>query len=365
MMPKSPSIFSHRASSSSTTTTKQCEPNTNELYHMNENHVRLSPALVETIAGLSAGTISTLVVHPLDVVKTRLQSILPIHSSFFNTNLQPPTVHRNEHKAPTSIVRSLLSSPKPIQSLYRGLSPNLIGNAGSWAIFFYFKSVVETQLLNFHNRRQGVTETSKKKSTLTPGDYFLASGISGAIITLSTNPIWVLKTRMLSSDKGDKGAYDNMWQGARQIFKTEGVKGFYKGTAISLVGVSHGAVQFGVYEPLKKTWRRFQRNQSQEGGEENEKLSNAATLFISGAAKIVAGSVTYPYQVIRSRLQTYDAEERFGRGIRKVAVGVWREAGWRGFYRGLGTNIVRVLPATWVTFLVYENVRFYLPGWVA
>lgn len=41
---------------------------------MPDNHARLSPALVETIAGLSAGTISTLVVHPLDVVKTRLQS---------------------------------------------------------------------------------------------------------------------------------------------------------------------------------------------------------------------------------------------------------------------------------------------------
>jgi hypothetical protein len=42
--------------------------------HMNDNHARLSPALVETIAGLSAGTISTLAVHPLDVIKTRLQS---------------------------------------------------------------------------------------------------------------------------------------------------------------------------------------------------------------------------------------------------------------------------------------------------
>jgi solute carrier family 25 folate transporter 32 len=43
-----------------------------------------------------------------------------------------------------------------------------------------------------------------------------------------------------------------------------------------------------------------------------------------------------------------------------VAGMVWREVGWRGFYKGLGTNIVRVLPATWVTFLVYENVRYYL-----
>lgn len=37
---------------------------------------RLSPALVESIAGLSAGSIATLVVHPLDIVKTRMQSEL-------------------------------------------------------------------------------------------------------------------------------------------------------------------------------------------------------------------------------------------------------------------------------------------------
>jgi solute carrier family 25 folate transporter 32 len=49
---------------------------------MNDNHARLSPALVETIAGLSAGTISTLAVHPLDVIKTRLQSTsFPSHPS--------------------------------------------------------------------------------------------------------------------------------------------------------------------------------------------------------------------------------------------------------------------------------------------
>lgn len=35
----------------------------------------LSPSLVETIAGFTAGVCSTLVVHPLDIVKTRLQGM--------------------------------------------------------------------------------------------------------------------------------------------------------------------------------------------------------------------------------------------------------------------------------------------------
>ncbi len=182
---------------------------------------------------------------------------------------------------------------------------------------------------------------------------------------MSTNPIWVIKTRMLSSDKGSEGAYESMWHGARQVFRNEGLRGFYKGAGVSLIGNSHGAVQFAVYEPMKNVWRRYlARDHAQKVDRfQQEKLGNTATLVISGSAKIVAGTVTYPYQVIRSRLQTYHAEVRFGKGIRGVASKIWKEEGWKGFYRGLGTNILRVLPATWATFLVYENVRYYLPRW--
>lgn len=33
-----------------------------------------------------------------------------------------------------------------------------------------------------------------------------------------------------------------------------------------------------------------------------------------------------------------------------------RHEGWRGFYKGLSANLVRVTPATVITFVVYENV---------
>jgi len=335
---------------------------------MTESHARFSPALVESIAGLSAGTISTLAVHPLDVIKTRLQSNSSVSSTSHPADLL--AVHRSTSAIPINglgLLRTLLKSERPTQSLYRGLTPNLIGNASSWAIFFYFKSLIEKQLLVFHNRptQSYGNDGVELQNVLTPLDYFFASGLSGTMITMSTNPIWVIKTRMLSSDKGSEGAYENMWQGARHVWKAEGFKGFYRGAGVSLLGNSHGAVQFAVYEPLKRMWRTYiaKEHEGTYKAGSDEKMGNTATLVISGSAKIVAGSATYPYQVIRSRLQTYHSEERFGKGIRGVAGRIWREEGWRGFYRGLGTNIVRVLPATWVTFLVYENVRYYVPHW--
>ena len=38
----------------------------------------------------------------------------------------------------------------------------------------------------------------------------------------------------------------------------------------------------------------------------------------------------------------------------------WSQEGVKGFYRGLGTNLVRVLPGTCVTFVVYENLAWLL-----
>ena len=38
----------------------------------------------------------------------------------------------------------------------------------------------------------------------------------------------------------------------------------------------------------------------------------------------------------------------------------YSESGIRGFYRGLATNLVRVLPGTCVTFVVYENIAWLL-----
>jgi len=150
-----------------------------------------------------------------------------------------------------------------------------------------------------------------------------------------------------------------MWFGAREVWAKEGWRGFYRGLGVSCLGVSHGAVQFTVYEPLKKYWQRYLGTRALTG--QGDKLGNDATLVISSSAKIIAGTVTYPYQVVRSRLQTYDAEERFGKGITGVVSKIWREDGLRGFYKGLGPSVVKVLPATWVTFLVYENMRYYMP----
>jgi solute carrier family 25 folate transporter 32 len=259
-----------------------------------------------------------------------------------------------------------VQTERPLASLYRGLTPNLVGNASSWASFFFFKQRIERGIATLKHGSAAGDSPALRNAALTPADFFVSSALAGALTQVITNPIWVLKTRMVSSDRSARGAYPSMWAGAVRLLRDEGVAGFYRGLGVGLLGVSHGAVQFAVYEPAKRMYlaRRGRRAAARgRPGEAAGPIANEATIGLSTLSKLVAGAVTYPLQVLRSRLQNYDAEERFGRGIRGVVRQLWREEGVRGFYRGLVPGVVRVLPATWVTFLVYENVKYYLPRW--
>lgn len=69
--------------------------------------------------------------------------------------------------------------------------------------------------------------------------------------------------------------------------------------------------------------------------------------------------ITYPYQVVRSRIQN-NATKNLYPTIPTCISRTWYEEGISGFYRGLGTNLVRVLPGTCVTFVVYENLAWLL-----
>ncbi|KUI71722.1 Mitochondrial FAD carrier protein FLX1 [Cytospora mali] len=315
-----------------------------------------SSGAVEAIAGLSAGTLANLVGHPLEIVKTRLQ-------------IDQNKIGSSNSATMTSVALKLVRSEHPIATLYRGLVPNVIGGACSWGSFFTIKSYTERFLVSFKGNPTS-TSSASALAHLSPADYFISATVAGLVTQALTNPIWVIKTRMVSSDRTSSEAFPNMWTGISKVYRMEGLKGFYSGLTMSLVGVSQGALTFAVYDPIKNFYLARQRGAAQQdisnGGDGGkDKLGFQATVVLSTTAKLIAQAAVYPYQVVRSRLQNHNADVRFGKGVRGVARGLWLEAGIRGFYKGLGTASIRMLPSTWVTFLVYENVKYYLPRYMS
>ena len=137
--------------------------------------------------------------------------------------------------------------------------------------------------------------------------------------------------------------------------KKEGWPSLYKGLGPSLLGITHVAVQFPLYEHLKTILKR----------NEKKKLSNQDILFASSFSKMIASLSTYPHEVIRTRLQTQVAHSNHldkakYRSLIQASRVIYKEEGMLGFYKGLFTNLLRTVPASAMSLLIYEIVVFEL-----
>ncbi|CAG8594318.1 11309_t:CDS:2, partial [Dentiscutata heterogama] len=285
-----------------------------------------NPALDHAVAGFTAGAVSTIILHPLDLVKTRFQADDSIKSL------------SRRHFGATFNALSSIVHKEGIIGLYRGVSPNLAGSTASWGFYFYWYDLIKRWMAN-----------GDKLTKLSPAQNLLASAEAGAITVFMTNPFWVVKTRMCVTSRKDPEAYKGLIDGLYQIAKYEGIRGLYKGLVPGLLGVSNGALHFMFYEEMKK-WRLKISPEK-----DRERLDNIEYILVAGSSKTIANVATYPYQLIRTRLNNQKFVIKYN-GVIDVIRKVYSTEGLLGFYKGLAPNTLRVLPSTCTTFLVYENM---------
>lgn len=149
-----------------------------------------------------------------------------------------------------------------------------------------------------------------------------------------------------------------------------------------MIGVSHVAVQFPLYEQLKllspSNPLPFTANVplygylSTQRTEESSPDASIDTNFIplttilaaSTVSKAIASITTYPHEVIRTRLQNESTPPKKYFNIWSTLTTIVREEGARGLYKGIVTNLVRTVPASAVTLLSYETFLRMLTTYV-
>ena len=182
--------------------------------------------------------------------------------------------------------------------------------------------------------------------------------------------------------------YRNTLDAALKMYKTEGLRSFYSGLTPALIGLSHVAVQFPLYEIFKVKLAGIEAGAELSDEERGRHFFGlSCSIFLS---KVIASTATYPHEVVRTRLQTQQrwypehspenlayrgtSRQTYGRppggassdgminklryrGTVQTCKAILMEEGWRGFYAGLGTNLIRAVPSAMTTILTFEYLK--------
>ncbi|KAG1656638.1 hypothetical protein FOA52_008862 [Chlamydomonas sp. UWO 241] len=281
----------------------------------------LEPEAINAISGAFAGALTATFVCPLDVLKTRLQ-VLKI----------------SERTGGIASGLRRIVQQEGAKGLYRGLGPTLVALLPNWAVYF----TIYDKMKNTLTQRPDGT-----RRPATPSVHMAAAASAGAATLLVTNPLWVVKTRMQTQNlniKRSAGAgallrvpYTSTLNALVRIAREEGVHGLYSGLVASMFGIVHVAIQFPLYEYSKS---RIAENTDRCSNE----LTAAELVVTSAMSKMVASTVTYPHEVVRSYMHITPGSGPL-QGLIDACRTVWREDGVRGFYRGCATNLLRTTPA--------------------
>jgi solute carrier family 25 (mitochondrial folate transporter), member 32 len=313
---------------------------------------QIPKAWISPICGAGAGLASGIVTCPLDVIKTKLQA----QGGFTKRSHPGYQPSQQIYKGIIGTAR-VIWTEDGVRGMYRGLGPMLLGYLPTWAVY----------LTVYENTRETYYDMC--------GSWWIArcysSLTAGACSTLLTNPIWVIKTRLMSqSSTGTTDGmrapfhYTSTLDAARKMYRAEGLRAFYSGLTPAMLGLTHVAVQFPLYEWFKMKFTGYGMGEHPADGNSHFVGISAAT-FLS---KVCASTATYPHEVVRTRLQTQQrrppvassdgmaVKEKY-KGVIDICRTMVREEGWRAFYAGIGTNLVRAVPAAMTTMLTYEYLQ--------
>ena len=272
------------------------------------------------MAGTVGGLSLTLVGHPLDTIKVRMQTMplpAPGQAPMFSGMTD-------------CIIKT--ARQEGLMAFYKGVSSPIVGIGAIYSLTF------------------GVNSFMRK--LLSPGDgqplslfrIGLAGAVAGSAAFVVTTPVELLKSRLqIQYGSGGAARYTGMIDCARQTIRESGLRGLYQGSVTTIMRDAPASFAwYGGYETTKRAIT---------GGNPDE-ATPAVMLFSGGIGGICNWLVMYPIDVVKTRMQT--AGPGVYSSVPNAFLVTYRELGIRGMLRGLSPCLARAFPANAACFLGYE-----------
>ncbi|KAM9930660.1 hypothetical protein OXX59_000401 [Metschnikowia pulcherrima] len=233
-----------------------------------------SPLLSCMLAGGFGGAIGDSAMHSLDTVKTRQQGLS------FNP----------KYNSMVPAYTTILKEEGLLRGLYGGYTPAILGSFPSTAAFFGTYEMTKRIMINDLHINDTVA--------------YLAAGILGDLASsIFYVPSEVLKTRLQLQGRHNnpytKGCgynYQGLRDAVRSIVRTEGVSALTFGYKETLFrDLPFSALQLAFYEKFRMWAIEYNGNSD---------LSVPAELLTGASAGGLAGTLTTPLDVIKTRIQT-------------------------------------------------------------
>ncbi len=318
--------------------------------------------LANFLGGATSGCISTLLLQPLDVIKTRMQM-----SSAFNrsVNLQQALSIQSN----TGVWRTFrtIVAQDSIAGLWRGVVPTFVRNSLGVGLYF----VTLSSITSFAAKR----DSRSQDGALSNRVALFAGAFSRSFAVCMLCPLSVVKTRMETIEYANK--YSGVLNALASIARKEGPRGLFAGLVPAIVrDAPYSALYMLIYLRTKQHIGALVGIKDNRSKINNSSPSNASSLpeppnkgllmsvnFVSGAfGGGLATLLTQPQDVIKTRMQLTQRHikgaNRYGT-VRESARRIFAEEGMYGFFRGSSARVLKRMLGSALTWMLYEELVTY------
>ncbi|KAB8250732.1 alpha-1,6 mannosyltransferase subunit [Aspergillus flavus] len=245
-----------------------------------------------------------------------------------------------------------------VSGLYKGATPPLVGwmvmdSVMLGSLTLYRRLLLENVFSRPEIRRITPFAKYQDQATLPSFGHGIAGIMAGTTVSFIAAPVEHVKARLQIQYAADKSKrmYSGPIDCIRKILRTHGLGGLYRGLCATIFFRSFFFFWWGSYDVLSR-WMRERTNLS----------TPAINFWAGGISAQIFWITSYPSDVVKQRLMTDPMGGALGDGQRQfrwwkdAAVAVYRERGWRGYWRGFVPCFLRAFPANAMALVAFEGV---------